>query len=65
MVFSLISRLSVCFSRFSLFWSILTWAQIAYKCMIRAYFTLPCLYLAQETIVDVLNIPSLFVMNKF
>jgi biotin operon repressor len=27
--------------------------------MIRAHFTLPCLYHAQEKIVDQLNIPSL------
>jgi hypothetical protein len=27
--------------------------------MIRAHFTLPCLYLAQKKIVDRLNIPSL------
>jgi len=27
--------------------------------MIRAHFTLPCLYHAQEKIVDLLNIPSL------
>jgi hypothetical protein len=30
--------------------------------MIRAHFTLPCLYLAQKKIVDRLDIPSLFIL---
>ena len=33
--------------------------------MIRAHFTLPCMYLAQEKIVDRLNIPSLSIYHLY